>query len=289
MSSGIEVGDIFGRDSGPATALLRSPVILFASIGFWGINVFFFKLFDIDHVAILNHDNGIRKSESEDASRNSTQETGMKRTEDVEPGRRKSECMVPDQEVGSAELSRPRIKRNKDLIHELPPGSSLPYLDANIESDNIKQRHKKSSFYKQVDETQSESAVVMLLSTSVALLALLYVTSIVWIHIFYGTTIGAVFFFYAMLFLALIIPLQETRWMRSSFKQIGLRVLALIRPRLSCFGFSEPKPIPFIDVFMADAMCSLSKVSYVDIHPFSILVFYSNIFRFSLIGVYYCK
>jgi hypothetical protein len=56
MSSTQEVGEIFGEGSGPAHAMLRSPTVLIASIGLWGMNVYFFRLFGIDYVRVLKHD-----------------------------------------------------------------------------------------------------------------------------------------------------------------------------------------------------------------------------------------
>jgi hypothetical protein len=56
MSSTQEVGEIFGAGSGPAHAMLRSPTVLIAAIGLWGMNIYFFKLFQIDYIRVLKHD-----------------------------------------------------------------------------------------------------------------------------------------------------------------------------------------------------------------------------------------
>ena len=53
MSSGQEVGEIFGSGTGPATALLRSPTVIIAAVGLWGMNVYLFKLFGIDYEKVL--------------------------------------------------------------------------------------------------------------------------------------------------------------------------------------------------------------------------------------------
>jgi len=63
MSSGQEVGAIFGDGAGPATALLRSPTVIIASIALWGMNVCLFRLFGIDYVYILQLD--LKKEEDE--------------------------------------------------------------------------------------------------------------------------------------------------------------------------------------------------------------------------------
>ena len=51
-----EVGQIFGEGSGPEDAMLRSPTVIIASIGLWGMNVYFFNLFKINYVKVLNAD-----------------------------------------------------------------------------------------------------------------------------------------------------------------------------------------------------------------------------------------
>ena len=51
------------------------------------------------------------------------------------------------------------------------------------------------------------------------------------------------------------LPLQSTRCIRVAVKTVLIRALELLKPR--CYG--NMKPVPFIDVFFADAMCSLSK------------------------------
>ena len=56
MSSTQEVGEIFGAGAGPAHAMLRSPTVLIASIGLWGMNIYFFRVFGIDYVKVLHHD-----------------------------------------------------------------------------------------------------------------------------------------------------------------------------------------------------------------------------------------
>ena len=56
MSSGQEVGEIFGEGRGPAHAMLRSPTVLIASVGLWGMNVFFYRLFGINYIKVLRRD-----------------------------------------------------------------------------------------------------------------------------------------------------------------------------------------------------------------------------------------
>lgn len=56
MSSTQEVGEIFGQGRGPAHAMLRSPTVLIASVGLWGMNVFFYRLFGINYIKVLQRD-----------------------------------------------------------------------------------------------------------------------------------------------------------------------------------------------------------------------------------------
>lgn len=56
MSSTQEVGEIFGEGRGPAHAMLRSPTVLIASVGLWGMNVFFYRLFGINYIKVLRRD-----------------------------------------------------------------------------------------------------------------------------------------------------------------------------------------------------------------------------------------
>lgn len=67
MSSGQEVGAIFGDGTGPATALLRSPTVIIASIALWGMNVCLFRLFGIDYAYVLLLD--VRKAEEKEKNK----------------------------------------------------------------------------------------------------------------------------------------------------------------------------------------------------------------------------
>jgi len=93
------------------------------------------------------------------------------------------------------------------------------------------------------------------------LLILLFSTNYVWLNLLGGGTIGAVFAFYAMVTAGIVAPLPSTRWVRVAVMTVLRRAAELVNPRCSCLG-GELRPIPFIDVFFADAMCSLSKVFF---------------------------
>lgn len=56
MSSTQEAGDLFGSGIGPAHAMLRSPTVVIAAVGLWGMNLYFFRVFGIDYIKILKYD-----------------------------------------------------------------------------------------------------------------------------------------------------------------------------------------------------------------------------------------
>jgi hypothetical protein len=71
MSSTQEVGEIFGEGRGPAHAMLRSPTVLIASVGLWGMNVFFYRLFGINYIRVLKRDL-LKIAEEEEAANNNS-------------------------------------------------------------------------------------------------------------------------------------------------------------------------------------------------------------------------
>jgi hypothetical protein len=78
-------------------------------------------------------------------------------------------------------------------------------------------------------------------------------------------SIGAVFSFYGCMLLYIFLPIPSNRWLRRSFVLVLQRAFELVNPRCSCINMDPnngPRPIPFVDVFFADAMCSLSKVFF---------------------------
>ena len=77
--------------------------------------------------------------------------------------------------------------------------------------------------------------------------------------------IGAVFAFYGVVAIFILVPLNCNRWLRRATAIVLGRCWELINPRCHCIyndGVTPPRIIPFVDVFFADAMCSLSKVFF---------------------------
>lgn len=99
-----------------------------------------------------------------------------------------------------------------------------------------------------------------LVAFSVSLLFVLHFTTHFWMDHLDRSSIGAVFSFYGAVMLYILLPLPSTKWLRRSFMLVMQRSFELVRPR--CNREGKLRPIPFIDVFYADAMCSLSKVFF---------------------------
>jgi hypothetical protein len=228
MSSTQEVGEIFGAGSGPAHAMLRSPTVLIASVGLWGMNVFFFGIFGIDYVKVLKHDL-LQLEMTEDSTKD-----------------------------------RFLFKRNSLLLTN---NSEDSLRDEKLDSGS--DYDEDSDYY---DADSPEGAVdpnavtwERMVGLSMILLFILHSAYYWWIDIMGGGSIGAIFCFYGFVTVAIIFPFPSTRWLRKSAVLVLQRAFELINPRCSCVSpdhTNGPRPIPFVDVFFADAMCSLSKVFF---------------------------
>jgi hypothetical protein len=196
MSSGQEVGEIFGSGTGPATALLRSPTVIIASVGLWGMNVYLFRLFRIDYVKVLTLD------------------------------------LVKEKEAQ---------EHHQDDDDESSHGSSIT----------------RSRIH---DGT--EATAYKLVVFSLSLLALLHFSTKIYIDVLDGSTVGAIFAFYTAVVVGIALPFKSTEWIRLACGTVGHRALELVNPRCFCFGSGMPRAVPFVDVFFADAMCSVSHIDY---------------------------
>jgi hypothetical protein len=86
-----------------------------------------------------------------------------------------------------------------------------------------------------------------------------------WIDVMGGGFIGAVFCFYGAVTAAILFPLPALRWLRKATVLVLQRTFELFNPRCSCVNIDPnvpPRMVPFVDVFYADALCSLSKVFF---------------------------
>lgn len=218
MSSGQEVGEIFGDGTGPAQSLLRSPTVIIAAVGLWGMNVALFRLFGIDYAHVLTLDL-IKEREA-----NNRKDEGGK-------------------EEGGSSVCSAGGGSTQGIVSVTSSTGSSSKIHGNISND-------------------SEVTASKLIIFSLSLLLLLHVSTFMWIHVIGGTTIGAIFAFYISVFAGIALPLPSTAWIRKAVVTVFHRAFELINPRCFCLQSGIPRAVPFIDVFFADAMCSLSKVFF---------------------------
>lgn len=234
MSATQEVGDIFGAGKGPAQAMLRSPTVLIVSVGLWGMNIFFFQLFGIDFKYVFQYDvNKIEKTSS--AEYNNHHNNNNNNTERI----------IQQQQ-----------QRSQDSAAET---ANLVDINENKEHDNV------------IVNADSSIAWYKLVAFSISLLFVLHFTTHFWMDKLGRSSIGAVFSFYGAVALYTCLPLPSTKWLRRAANIVIFRTWELIHPRFTtCIHTADKKtntsnnlrPIPFVDVFYADAMCSLSKVFF---------------------------
>lgn len=220
MSSTQEAGDVFGPGLGPAHAMLRSPTVLIASVGLWGMNIYFFRLFGIDYAKVLKHDLIHLDGESGDSSARDSKGTEM---------------------------------RSFSGMNEYSPEDDGGPNDEEFIMEGV-------------NEPLSAITWSRLVSLSVLWILLLHFTYFIWIDRLNGGPVGAVFSFYLVVAISIALPFPSLNWLRRATGIVLQRGFELFNPR--CSGLvspdskSPPRPIPFVDVFFADAMCSLSKVFF---------------------------
>lgn len=119
---------------------------------------------------------------------------------------------------------------------------------------------RRSSGKQRHDGKNNEVTGSKLVIFSLGLLALLHFSTKLYINVLNGSAIGAIFAFYTAVAIGIALPLDGTKWIRLACGTVGHRALELVNPRCFCFsgGHVVPRAIPFIDVFFADAMCSVS-------------------------------
>eukprot|EP00934_Nitzschia_sp_Nitz4_P004013 Nitzschia sp. Nitz4//scaffold431_size8127//2380//4024//NITZ4_009139-RA/size8127-snap-gene-0.8-mRNA-1//-1//CDS//3329551801//4003//frame0 len=227
-----EVGDIFGEGKGPAQAMLRSPTVLIVSVGLWGMNVFLFRLFGINYRYVLNYD--------------LMQEARLLHEEDMNHDGASS-----NDTIDSLDSDKNRLDEDDEEAHAL-----------------LFESHQKGS----LAESASTSSVtwLKLVLFSIVLLNLLTLTTYVWMDVLERGVIGAVLCFYSSILIYIFLPISSNRWLRQAFSIVLERTAALFyprcwycRPTVDSIGKPIiPRAIPFVDVFFADAMCSLSKVFF---------------------------
>lgn len=329
MSGTQEVGEIFGAGSGPAHAMLRSPTVLIAAIGLWGMNVYLFRAFGIDYVKVLKQDllkletanNNSMNNNSQHGggggtgANNSTTTTTGKQQQHRGGGSRTNALII------GAPMSRGggiiHIAR-KDSSEYVDCENSFAASDTNSKSginnnnlsmdigedDEFDIMESSNLLQQQVDDTtfanDSKITSSRLIGLSLTLLVVLHTTYTISISWLKTGPITAILAFYGAVTTAILLPFPSTRWLRVSAVLVFQRAYELVNPR--CYycctldtltnvastatagattsttaaiindenangtqtssNNKIPRPIPFIDVFFADAMCSLSKVFF---------------------------
>jgi hypothetical protein len=224
MSSTQEVGEIFGEGSGPAHAMLRSPTVLIASVGLWGLNILVFRIFRINYVKVFKHDLKKLKAEEE---------------------------RDDDQDSDTPALHSKKTSES----------SATPVEELDDENDHSHPHHLDSTGAP-VNDAITWNRLV---SFSASLLFLLHFTTYIWMEVLGGGFIGAIFSFYGSVITVLLLPIPSLAWLRKGCAITFQRTFELINPRCHCLtadACAIPRPIPFVDVYFADAMCSLSKVFF---------------------------
>jgi hypothetical protein len=112
------------------------------------------------------------------------------------------------------------------------------------------------------DGAANEATAYKLVVFSLSLLALLHFSTKIYIDVLGGSTVGAIFAFYTAVVVGIALPFKSTEWIRLACGTVGHRALELVNPRCFCFGSGMPRAVPFVDVFFADAMCSVSHIDY---------------------------
>jgi hypothetical protein len=293
MSSTQEVGDIFGDGIGPAQAMLRAPTVLILCVGLWGMNIFFYRLFGIDYKYIFQYDLiEIQKEEKEKSRRGSsgngdegyTETLTSEQQQDIEMSTIDNNSSTSNtlattrspKKVTSRSRSpstRPSTS-NIDTKNKSKSSSSASAPDVLQTPSSSSSNNNTNNSLEQLPELftlqgQPGSAIVWykLVMFSILLLLILHYTTHYWMDHLKRGSIGAVGFFYCIVLLYIFLPFKQNEWLRRSFIIIIKRTYALIHPRCSWIRLigkplSIPRRIPFIDVFYADAMCSLSKVFF---------------------------
>jgi len=287
MSSTQEVGDIFGQGKGSAQAMLRSPTVLILCVGLWGMNLFFYRLFGIDYKYILKFDLiEIDKEEKEKRRTGGyTDETATASNYDTDQQNNTSmhdlELVEMDSTTNintNTSKAAPRRSLTPSQPHQtLSPIKSIINSATNATNTAIASSNCMLPILPQLSPSPPDvgSLIVWykLVLFCAVLLLLLHTSTHYWMDYLHRSSIGAVGFFYLSTVVYIFVPLRQNAWLRRSFGIVIQRVWALIHPR--CYTHCvenanassngnqiPPRRIPFVDVFFADAMCSLSKVFF---------------------------
>mmetsp|Transcript_113 Transcript_113/g.206 ORF Transcript_113/g.206 Transcript_113/m.206 type:complete len:328 (+) Transcript_113:225-1208(+) len=228
MSSAQEVGTIFATADaphGPTTTLLRSPTVIIASIGLWAMNVYLFDLFGLDYKRVL-------RTKANNAT----------------PTRSLSfELLQNDEESNTS----------SNMVSQASMHISMNNARSSVKGGVADDVYANNSAIA-MDDDDGEVTAGKLFFLCFLLLLTLHMTTEFWLHVIGGNNFGAVLFFYVVCIGFYLFPHTRADWLVTALFTVVERILSLFTPKCR----EMPQTTPFIDVFFADAMCSLSKVFF---------------------------
>ncbi|GMI59566.1 hypothetical protein ScalyP_jg8061 [Parmales sp. scaly parma] len=227
-----EVGNIFATaDSDPANSLLRSPVMIITGICLWGVNLNILKRYDLlTRIApLLNLNPG-----------NASNKAAAPPDTDTDTDADSSLITITKSTSTSVHVdtNRKRVTSTISNNHD---------ADTNIAPPPTPRPPSKIS-------TRSQT----LIKFALALIFFLYASQHLYISFLGGSPIVAVVLFHAFSLLTLLLhPNESIVWLREAIISFLMRVGTIIMNLLE-----TNKSVSFIDVFISDALCSLSKVFF---------------------------
>jgi len=254
MSSAQEVGQIFATAEsphGPATALLRSPMVIILSIGLWAMNVYLFDLFGIDYKRALKVSPSSSSSASEasliinNSIHTSASSGGMNASSSNGNGGETSSVIVCSNDMKKVASKRSLDQASNDDLEQFSSSSS-------------KDKDKDPLSNVANGELDKDVTAGKLLFLCFMLLILLHFSTEAMLHICGGNSFQAIVTFYILCTIAFTVTKTRPDWLLTAVVFVFDRIKVLLTPRWG----EIPRKTPFLDVFFADAMCSMSKVFF---------------------------
>ncbi|GMI40897.1 hypothetical protein TrCOL_g4351 [Triparma columacea] len=240
-----EVANIWSTDQTdvtPTSALLRSPTVIILFIGLWGVNIAILDRFGLSYKRAFGFLKGKTNAGNSTGriavhDNNSNDDKGVEMTQTIKSDNIKNKMRALSHAQSALDaLSHLEIGNSNDEEDQ----DNLPLLSPS----------PSSSSPTSVPPPSITSDITLV---SVGLLVLLYLTQLTWITLFSGGVLGASLMFYAYTFVVILSSPPNTITGRMRVK---LRVFITILWEIVC-GARD-----FVHVFVADALCSLSKVFF---------------------------
>ena len=248
MSSAQEVGQIFATAEsphGPATALLRSPMVIILSIGLWAMNVYLFDLFGIDYKRVLKVQPSSSASEASLIANNSIHTNALNASSSNGNGGETSSVVVCSNDMKKVASKRSLDQAINDDLEQFASSSS-------------KDKDKDPLSNVVNGELDKDVTAGKLFFLCFMLLILLHFSTEAMLHLCGGNSFEAIVTFYFMCTITFMVPKTRPDWLLTAVVFVFDRIKVLLTPRWR----EVPRKTPFLDVFFADAMCSMSKVFF---------------------------